>query len=248
MQHASTSGDTLAAWLRRIGADGEPVDPRLIEAAADLVETMSSRPKGLDGALSRFGNTLGGDGWPIAQVAQWLHSLGNFVPRQQRKQLVHYSSHASLAQGWAEGFVRGAHSGMCVDPASGLVTVMVLHLRLREVYQHCQAIGAPPSALYSLVVIDIDTGGHSQLDADLLTACVADTVLGTFREGETIARASNRILVLAANTQETEQRAEAMSERLRLVPTTRRAHATVLVDALPPRLELLEGYLHDLVG
>jgi len=243
-------GDTLAAWLERLGANGEPVDSRLIEAAADLVETMSSRPQGLDGALARFGNTLGGDGWPIAQVSQWLHLLGNFVPRKQRKQLAHYSSHASVAQGWAEGFVRGAHTGMCIDPTTGLVTVMVLQLRLREIYQQCQATGPLPSDLYTLVVIDIDIDprGDSRLDADLLTACVADIVSGTFREGETIARASNRILVLAANTQATQQRADLLADRLWLMPTTRKAHASVLFDALPPQPELLEGYLHDLVG
>ncbi len=248
MQHTPIPGDTLVAWLGRIGADGEPLDARLIEAAADLVETMSSRPAGLDAALSRFGNMLGGDGWPIEQVSEWLHLLGNLVPRKQRKQLAQYSSHASAAQGWAEGFVRGAHSGMCIDPTTGLVTVMVLQLRLREIYQRCQATGALASDQYRLVVIDIDPRGDSRLDADLLTACVADTVLVTFREGETIARAGDRILVLAANTPATQQRADMLSDRLWLVPTTRRANATVLLDGLPSRLELLEGYLHDLVG
>jgi len=231
-----------------MGANGEPVDSRLIEAAADLVETMSSRPNGLDGALARFGNTLGSDGWPIAQVSQWLHLLSNFVPRKQRKQLAHYSSHASVAQGWAEGFVRGAHSGMCIDPTTGLVTVMVLQLRLREIYQLCQVTGTLPSDLYTLVVIDIDNRDDSRLDADLLTACVADIVSGTFREGETIVRASNRILVLAANAQATQPSADLLANRLWLTPTTRRANATVLLDALPPQPELLEGYLHDLVG
>lgn len=211
---------------------------------------MSSRPEGLDGALSRFGNTLGSDGWPIAQVSQWLHLLVTCLPRKQRIRLSHYSSHASVAQGWAEGFVRGAHSGMCIDPTTGLVTAMVLQLRLLEIYQQCQATGTLPSGRYTLVVIDIDidTRGDSQLDADLLTACVADIVIGTFREGETIARAGSRILVLAANTPATQQRAEVLSDRLWLTPATRRAHATVLLDTLPAQPELLESYLHDLVG
>ena len=248
MKRTLSPGQTLAAWLERIGADGQPVDMRLIEAAADLVETMSSRPAGLVGALSRFGNTLGADGWPIVQVSEWLHLLTRLVPREQRKQLGHYSAHASVAQGWAEGFVRGAHSGMCIDPTTGLMTTMVLRLRLREIYQQCQVTRTMPSELYTIVVIDIDTRGDSRLDADLLTACVADAVLGTFREGETIARAGHRILVLAATTAATQHRAEALSDRLWLAPSTRRAHATVLLDALPSQLEMLEGYLHDLVG
>lgn len=248
MHLSPTPGYTLAAWLERIGVPGQSVDPRLIEAAADLVETMNARPKGLTGALTRFGATLGTDGWPIAQVSQWLQLLGEVVPRKQRKQLTNYSSHAAVAQGWAEGFVRGAHSSMCVDPTTGLLTTMVLRLRLKEIYQQCLVTGMLPSELYTLVIIDIDTRGDSLLDADLLTASVADTVLGTFREGETIARASHRILVLAANTEATQHRAEVLSDRLWLAPNTRRANATVLTDALPSRPELLEAYFHDLVG
>lgn len=86
VQHTLTTGDTLRAWLERVGAGGEPVDPRLAEAAADLVETMRTRPQGVDRALARFGNALGGDGWPIAQVGQWLHLLSDVVPRRQRWQ------------------------------------------------------------------------------------------------------------------------------------------------------------------
>ncbi len=248
MQHTLTNGDTLRAWLERIAAAGEPVDPRLAEAAADLAETMVSRPQGLERALTRFGYTLGGDGWPIAQVGQWLHLLSDFVPRQQRKQLAHFSGHAAVAQGWAEGFVRGAHSGMCIDPTTGLVTVMVLQLRLREVYQQCQASGERVSSMYSLVVIDMDTCDIARLEADLLTACVADAVTGTFRNGETSARAGDRILVLAANTSDTQQRVEALSDRLWLDPSTRRARASVMVDVLPAQPEQLDDYLKDLVG
>lgn len=248
MQHTLTNGDTLRAWLERIAAGGDPVDPRLAEAAADLVETMGSRPQGLDRALTRFGHTLGGDGWPIAQVGRWLQPLSDLVPRHQRKQLAHFSAHAAVAQGWAEGFVRGAHSGMCTDPTTGLVTVMVLQLRLREVYQQCHASGVRVSSLYSLVVIDMDTRDVARLEADLLTACVADAVAGAFRDGETIARAGNRILVLAANTSDMHQRVEVVSERLWLDPSTRRAHATVMVDELPAEAELLDDYLKDLVG
>ncbi|HQZ36756.1 MAG TPA: hypothetical protein PK020_20185 [Ilumatobacteraceae bacterium] len=248
MAHTLTTGDTLTAWLERIAADGEPVDPRLCEAAADLVETMRSRPEGLDRALARFGTTLGGDGWPIAQVGQWLQLLGDLLPRHQRKQLTAFSAHAAVAHGWAEGFVRGAHSGLCTDPTTGLVTVMVLQLRLREVYQQCQAAGAQADSLYSLVVIDMDTRGESRLEADLLTACIADAVAVVFRHGETIARAGDRILVLAANAHDTHQRVEVLSDRLWLDASTRRANATVVVDTMPSQPELLEAYLKDWVG
>ncbi len=248
LHHCPNPGYTLSAWLERIGADGQPVDQRLVDAAVDLVETMCARPKGLDGALSRFGNTLGADGWPIAQVSEWLQQLSTFVTRHQAKQLTHYAAQAAVAQGWAEGFVRGAHTGMCIDPTTGLVTALVLQLRLKEVYQLCVATAQQPSALHTLVILDIDTRGASRLDADLLTACVAGMVTDTFCAGETIARASDRILVLASNSDATHDLAGQLAERLRLSPSTQRARATVMLDPLPSRPELLERYVHDLVG
>ena len=238
-----TPGYTLSAWLERIAADGEPVDQRLVEAAVDLVETMCARPKGLAGALTRFGNTLGADAWPIAQVSEWLRLLGPFVSRTHARALAHYSSHAAVAQGWADGFVRGAHTGMCIDPTTGLATAMVLQLRLREVYQQCAAMGVLPALLYTLVIVDSDTRGVPRLDADLLTACVADLVSTTFHEGETIARASDRILVLATNSTGTQERAEILADQLEAMPSTRRANATVVLDRLPDRPELLERYV-----
>ncbi len=249
MRHTRpTPGYTLSGWLERISVDGEPIDQRLLEAAVDLVETMCARPKGLHAALSRFGNTLGADGWQIAQVSEWLHQLGPFVTRHQAKELAHFSSHAAVAQGWAEGFVRGAHTGMCVDPTTGLNTVMVLQLRLLEVYQQCGSVGELPSDLYTLVIVDIDTGRTARLDADLLTACVADMVIGAFHEGETIARASDRILVLATNSVGTRERADILAEQFGRSTSTRRASATVVLDRLPSRPELLERYVQDLVG
>ena len=239
---------TLSAWLQRIGADGEPLDQRLRDAAIDLIETMYTRPKGLDAALTRFGNTLGADGWQIAQVSQWLHLLGRFVTRRQAKVLAHFTSHAAVAQGWAEGFVRGAHTGMCLDPTTGLATAMFLRLRLREVYQQCASAGTLPAELYTLVIVDIDTRRLARLDADLLAACVADRALGIFHDGETIARASDRLLILAANSVGTQERASDLAEQLKRAPSTRRANATVLLDQLPLRPDLLERYVHDLVS
>ncbi len=216
----------------------------------DLVETMTSRPDGLDAALVRFGSALGADGWPIMQVSQWLQLLGGLVARKQRKRIAHYSSHASVVQGWAEGFVRGAHSSLCTDPTTGLATAMVLQMRLREIVQNCRAVGTLPSQLYALVIIDLasDAGDRERLDTDLLMACVADTVLDTFRDGETVVRASHRIMVLAANTEATQRRADLLSDRLWISPNTRRANATVLLDELPSSPELLDGYFNDLVG
>ena len=238
---------TLDAWLAGIGGGLGSLDRRLVEAATDLVETISERPHGMGGALFRFGNILGADGWPIAEVSHWLSLLSDHLDRSRRKQLGHYSAHASFAQGWADGYVRGAHTGMCIDATTGLVTVMVLRLRLQELFQHAQAVGVPVSDSHSLLLIDVDLLGVPRMEADMLMACVAETVRDLFHQGETIARAGDRIFVLADHHEIVEQRAEILADRLRLDAATRRSRATVVIDQLP-RPELLERYVRDLVG
>ena len=239
---------TLADWLARIGTDGEQPDRRLAEASADLVDTMSERPAGVAGALYRFGRELGADGWPITKVGHWLRLLEQQVGRHHRRQLNHYTAHAAVAQGWADGYVRGAHTDMCIDPTSGLVTTMVLQMRLAEVYELCAASGASPADCYTMLLVDVRLRDLPQLEADLLMACVADTARAVFHQGETIARVGERVLVLAANTEATQQRAEILADRLQFDSATRRSHATVLLDPLPDEAALLDRYLRDLVG
>jgi len=239
---------TLVAWLTRIGDEGSPPDRRLAAAATDLIDTISGRPEGTQGALYRFGNTLGTDGWPIGTVNNWLQLLLPLVDRKRRKELARYSAHATVAQGWADGFVRGAHTGMCLDPASGLATAMVLQLGLQEVYDRCSAVGSVAPDHFCLVLIDIDLRGLPRLEADLLVACVAATVWELFHQGETIARSGNRVMVLAARSERTEQRAETLGYRLRMDPATSGALPTVTLDELPADGRVLNRYLRDLVG
>ena len=238
---------TLGAWLAGISGGLGALDRRLVETATDLVETISARPDGLEGALRRFGNTLGADGWPIADVSDWLAQLSQHLDRSRRKRMSHYRAHAAVAQGWADGYVRGAHTGMCIDPTTGLVTLMVLRLRLQELFQHAQAVEVPVSASHTLLLVDVDLAELPRMEADLLMACVATTVRDLFHEGETIARAADRIMVLAERHDLVEQRAEILADRLRLDAATRRAHATVVIDELP-QADLLERYLRDVVG
>lgn len=201
----------------------------------------------MGGALFRFGNTLGADGWPIAEVSRWLSLLGDHLDRSRRKQLGHYRAQASFAEGWADGYVRGAHTGLCIDPTTGLVTMMVLRLRLQEIFEHAHAVGVPAHESHSLVLIDVDLHDKSRMEADMLMACVAESARNVFCQGETIARAGERILILADHHEIVEQRAEILADRLRLEPATRRGRTTVVLDELP-QVELLERYLRDLVA
>jgi GGDEF domain-containing protein len=242
------TASTIDSWFERLGTDGLRPDWSLADAAVDLVETMSERPDGTLCALDRFGAAAGNGGWPIGQVMEWLTVLATLVPRRHRKALTGLAGHSSVAQGWAEGFVRGAHSGMCVDPTTGLVTAMVLRLRLREVYEQCSALELPVSDRYTLIVIDSDTAALPRLQRDLMMASVADAVRQVFQHGETIARAGDRVIVLAANTPATDERAAVLADRLWLTAGTRPLHATMLFDAPPREIDELDRYLRDLVG
>lgn len=245
-----TPGGTLSSWLARIAADGhgEQLDPRLIAVATDVVDTLHERPAGVHGAVYRFGNTLGADGWPGTQVFRWLFLLGDLLGRPQRVQLGQYPAQAALAQGWADGYVRGAHAGLCFDPTTGLVTALVLRLRLREAYGVDGAASIRPADAYTVVLVDVELRRLPPLEAGLLMLCVADAVKAVFHRGETIARVGDRIVVLAANDQHTRRRTEDLADRLWLDANTRGANATVLLDTLPAAGEVLDRYLRDLVA
>ncbi len=233
-------------WLARLG-DLDTLDQRLLEVAADLVATMSERIEGTDGALFRFGHTLGSDGWPIQVVCEWVELLAEPLDRRRRKLLRGLSAHSALARGWAEGYVRGAHSGMCIDPTTGLVTAMVLQLRLQEVHDSARATGVVATHLHMIVLIDVDLAGVPRLEADLLLACVAESVRSVFDRGETTARVGDRVLVLADRTAATVERCEILADRLRVDAATRAGHATVVLDELPSAAAV-ERYLRDLVA
>ena len=233
-------------WLASIG-DLDTLDQRLSEAAADLVTTMSERPQGTNGALLRFGNTLGSDAWPIQVVSEWLELLAGHLGRRHRRLLRGLSAQSALACGWAEGYVRGAHLGMCFDASTGLVTEMVLRMRLQEVHARAGATGRAAADLHVLVVIDVDLFGMPRWEADLLLACVAESVRNVFDRGETTARVGDRVLVLADRDAATAERCEILADRLRLDAATQRANTTVVLDELPAAVAV-ERYLRDLVA
>lgn len=246
---------SIDAWLHRVGPviDGEHLDERVVDAATDLAETLADRPDATDAALRRFGSMLGADGWPIAQVSQWVREMSECTDRNGRRRLTQFSALSSLARGWADGYVRGAHSSLCTDPTTGLVTVMVLRTRLQEVYEQSRAVGLDPTEHHALVIVDVDLHDDDfrdlpRLDADLRMVCVADAVCAVFQRGETIARADHRILVLVALTEYTDQWVAILNDRLQSGSATSVAHAAVMLETLPDDVAMLDRYVRDLVS
>lgn len=222
-------------------------DSRLGDAGTDLIDTIAERPAALHAALRRFGYALGTDGWPIEQVIDWVRELLPGLPRRRRRALGRYTAHAALAQGWAEGYVRGAHTGMCIDPITGLATMMVLRLRLEEVYAQCRSLGVHVADVHCLVVVDVDLGEQEGLEADLTLACVADAAQSVFDSGETVARVGNRVVILASRTEMTDARAALLTERLDADGAIPLGHPMVLTDVLPDEVGDINRVLRDLV-
>lgn len=239
----------LDQWLAlvQIEAD-EQLDPSILDAAADVVEILHKRRRGLRGALRRLGNALGELGWPLEELNAWIAALSSLTSRSRRAQLRSFESLAALTEGWAERYVRSAHAGACVDAVTGLGTPIVLRMRLKETYQHCRAYGVTPSEACCFIVIDCHTDDLAPFERDAVMVTTAGLVADVFHRGETIVRHRSRVIVLAGKSESTRDRAAALSRALRDAPLTRAVEPIVWNDELPASTIDLDGHLRELVG
>ena len=87
----------LDRWLTRIETEADQhLDLGIVDAAAEVVETLHKRRRGLRGALRRFGNVLGELGWPLEQLSAWLAALSTLTSRSRRVELRSFESMAAL--------------------------------------------------------------------------------------------------------------------------------------------------------
>lgn len=239
----------LDEWLGLIQIDaGQQLDLSIVDAAADVVETLHTRHRGLRGALRRLGNTLGDLGWPLEQLNTWIAALSTLTSRSHRSELRSFESVAALAEGWAERYVRGAHSGMCIDAVTGLGTPMVLRLRLKEIYQHCRAFGITPTDAYCFVIVDANTDDLAPFERDAVMVITVGVVGDVFHNGETVIRHRSRVIVLASKSESTRHRAAVLAQALQDAPITRSADPIVWDDELPASTIDIDRHLRELVG
>ena len=229
------------------GRAPSPLDVWARDAAGDVIDTLNGRPHAVSAALRRFGCALGADGRPAHDVVALVSALGEALPPRQRRHVRCATAMAALVEGWAEGFVRGAHAGACVDPLTGAVTPEVLRLRLQEVAAQCAILGVAPSAAYQLVLVDVGTRHLSPFDADFVLVRVVEEIRRLFDSGETIARRGDRMIVLASRTEATDHRAALLQERLLHDGAARWADPCVVCDELPAG-SLGERYVAELTG
>ncbi|MGZ4740315.1 MAG: hypothetical protein ACXVLM_13970 [Ilumatobacteraceae bacterium] len=239
----------LDRWLALIEIDADQqLDLRIVDAAANVVETLHRHRRGLRGDLRRFGNTLGELGWPLEHLTVWVSALASLTNRSRRIELRSFESVAALTEGWAERYVRGAHAGVCFDAVTGLGTPTVLRMRLKEIYQHCRAFGVTPTDAYCFVVIDCETDDLAPFERDAVMVTTAGVVGDVFHKGETVVRHRGRVIVLASKSESTRDRAALLARVLRDAPITSAAEPIVWDDELPASTIELDRHLRELVG
>jgi len=239
---------TLDEWLSLIQIDaGQQLDLSIVDAASRVIEALHVR-HGLRGALRRLGNTLGDLGWPLDQLNAWLEALSTLVKRAHRTELQSFASVAAFAEGWAERYVRGAHSGACLDAVTGLGTPTVLRLRMKEIYQQCRAFGITPTDAFCFVIVDTNTDDLAPFERDALMITTAGVIGDVFHNGETVVRHRGRVIVLASESESTRHRARALAHALQDAPITRSAEPRVWHGKLPATTIDLDRQLRELVG
>ena len=239
----------LDEWLSLIQIDaGQQLDLSIVDAATAVVEALHTRRRGLRGALRKLGNTLGDLGWPLDQLNAWLEALSSLTKRSHRAELRSFQSVAAFAEGWAERYVRGVHSGACLDAVTGLGTPAVLRLRLKEIYQHCRTFGIAPNEAYCFVVVDTDTDDLAPFESDAVMITTAGVVGDIFHSGETLIRYRSRVIVLASKSDSTRRSTSAVIEALQGAPITRSVEVAVWNDEVPATMLDLDRQLRELVG
>jgi GGDEF domain-containing protein len=240
---------TLDAWLAVMQFDaGHQLDLSILDAAAEVVDTLHTRRRGLRGSLRRMGNAMGDIGWPLEQLNTWIAELSILSSRSHRMELRSFESATALAEGWAERYVRGAHSGACIDAVTGVGTPTALRMRLKEIFQHCKTFDITPNEAYCFVVIDADTDDLAPFERDAVMITTAGVVVEVFQHGETVVRHRGRVIVLASKSEATRHWTTMLTEALQAAPITRSADLAVWTDELPESTIDLDRHLRDLVG
>jgi hypothetical protein len=183
----------VTAWQRRVRAGwGHGRHWHTIDGTGPLVREVL---RGGDrcALLTEIGRRCGLDGHSLDDVTAWIAELLAVTPRRLRRQLDRRESAVALAEGWADGALERRCEGR-----AGIAPLAVLHVRVRQHYDQCRALGVDPSAAAALVVLDADTGAYGPLARAEALGALADVARATFRSGETVAAApTDRLLVLA---------------------------------------------------
>jgi hypothetical protein len=245
--HPPSLAEVLARWGENLTPRVSIDHPAVSETARDLARTLLEWPTEVGSALEAFAHQMGSDGWTLRDVATWVSRLAD-VAGPAAEPLHEFQAGIALGQGWSSGVLQERREEGCFDALTGLATLPVLGLRLRQIHEHCEALGVDPRLVYGLVVVDIDVAGRSPLFRDATRVVVADRVASAFTTGETVCETGGPIAVLASRTPAlTEQMAE-LEHVLRSLAVLEETPVLVWLEDLPEHPGLIDQFLLDLAG
>ena len=244
----SMTDDLLSQWLTVVLAGSRGDALRVEDACRDVVDAFGTNDEVLiSGALTRFGRQLGAQGWALIDITRWITDLSGLAG-ESGTVLNRFDAGVALAEGWADGYMQGSRSGECVDGLTGLVTLSVLRLRLRQVYEQCAALGVAPEQVYCLAVVDTDLTDRLPLEREAAMVVVAEQTREKFKSGETLAIKDGRILVLASRTDATRNALLDLLGAVKIYPLLSGGCVFGWLEDLPTGGELLDTYLLDVAA
>ncbi len=242
------TADLVDRWLTVVLTGSRGDAGRLEEACRDVVEAFETADERLvTGALTRFGRQLGAQGWALVDITRWITELAGLAG-EDGNVLNRFDAGVALAQGWADGYTQGSRSGECVDALTGLVTLPVLRLRLRQIYEQCASLSVPAEQVYCLVVIDTDLHDRPPLEREAAMVVLAEHTRMAFRSGETVAVKDGRILVLASRTDTTRNSLLDLLGAVKVYPLLAGGNVFGWLEDLPTGGDLLDSYLVDVAA
>jgi hypothetical protein len=237
----------LARWGDGLNPRVSLEHPAVSETARDLARTVLERPDDIVPAVKRFARRMGTHGWPLSDVARWVARLGD-AAGPAGEPLQRFEVGIAVGEGWSASELVLRREESCIDALTGLASLAVLGLRLRQVHDQCRALGVDPRLVYGLVVIDVDVAGRPPLFRDATRVVVADRVAATFRSGETVCETGGPIVVLASRTPELDEQMAELEHGLRSLSGLEHAPVLVWLEDLPEDPELIDRFLLDLAG
>jgi hypothetical protein len=228
----------ISAWREELRAGwGEGAhEATLDEMDRPLHDLVDGRVEPAE-VLVALGTKAGRDGHPLDQVWVWLQGLFEHLPRAQRAGLDERALAVAIAGGWAQGVLDAiGESGPDHSPA-------LLELRLRQLYEHCSALGLRAVEQYALVVVDVTGAGAP---AAWLPDVVREMV-GTFGQHEAVAvLRPDRVAIVVARHPSTAGAVQDLHRRLGAIPALRAAVIRAWVEPLAPDPSHLAGHLAGL--
>jgi hypothetical protein len=242
-----TVPELLARWGQSLYPRVSLEHPAVSETARELARIVIEDRDEIPGALERFARRMGTHGWSLGDVANWVVRLGDAAgPAGAR--LRTFAAGIAVGQGWSAGVLHRTPEDAITDALTGLSTLAVLGLRLRQVHDQCRGLGLDARDVYALVVVDVDVASRPPLFRDATRVVVADRVAATFDTGETVCETGGPVVVLASRVPQLLDQMAELEASLRSLTMLEDTSVLVWLEDLPADPRLIHQLLADLAG